>query len=311
MKPRVGLQDGLTHRCGAEPATPAAPGWSGQFRAFACGGRPVVTSDQRSTISCMTSGFNGDAADYYARYRRGYPSSVIDALTRALRLSSADTIIDLGCGTGQLSLSLASRVARVIGVDPAPDMLRHAAAAALDGQAGNVEWILGTAEDLVAISAKHGGVGAITLANAIHLVDRAQLFAAAQTALYPGRGLAIIANSTPLWLQDAAWSHALRTFLERWLGTRLTSYCGTDDETRSVYRHELIALGYGVDEIRVEYTDILSLEQIVGGVFSAMSDRIPAASDRIRFASELERALGDTDPYTETVQVRTLIGRVR
>lgn len=78
----------------------------------------------------MTNGFSGDAAAYYARYRRGYPDSFVDALVHALTLSRASTIIDLGCGTGQLALPLAIRVGRVIGVDPEPDMLSHARAAA-------------------------------------------------------------------------------------------------------------------------------------------------------------------------------------
>ena len=78
-----------------------------------------------------------------------------------------------------------------------------------------------------------------------------------------------------MWLQDTAWSHALRTCLEGWLGTQLTSYCGTDDATRAEYREELVDLGYDVEEIRVEYTDVLGLDHIVGGVFSAMSEAPP------------------------------------
>jgi hypothetical protein len=120
------------------------------------------------------------------------------------------------------------------------------------------------------------------------------LLTAAQTVLRPGAGLAIIANGTPLWLQDTAWSRVLRTFLERWSGIKSVNHCGTDDDTRSVYRHELTALGYGTEEFRVDYTDVLNVDQIVGGVFSAMSDRLPAADDRNRFASELGRALART-----------------
>lgn len=258
----------------------------------------------------MTAGFSGEVSHYYARYRRGYPTTVLAALSEALSLSRADTVIDLGCGTGQLTLPLARNVDLVVGVDPEPDMLHHAKQAARAAGVTNVQWIRGTAEDLAQIAAKLGGLGAITMANTIHLVDRDKLFASAARVLRPGRGLCIIANGTPLWQQDSNWSHALCTFLERWLETTLASRCGTDDEARATYRCELAALGYEVDEIRVRYTDTLALDQITGGVFSAMSSRLPGAKDRPRFATELSEALADTGPFLEDVQVRMLIARV-
>ncbi|MGN6761296.1 MAG: methyltransferase domain-containing protein [Leifsonia sp.] len=199
------------------------------------------------------------------------------------------------------------KVGQALGVDPEADMLGHARTAAREAAVTNVDWIRGTADDLRIIAAGYGGVGAITVANAIHLMDRDSLFTAAAAVLTPGRGLAIIANGTPLWLQDPAWSVALRAFLQHRLGVRPTGYCGTDDESRSTYRRELTALGYTVDEIRVSYTDTLTLEQIVGGVFSAMSDRIPERKDRDRFTTDLGEALAGTDPFLEHVDVRTLV----
>jgi SAM-dependent methyltransferase len=255
----------------------------------------------------VAAGFEGDVAGYYARYRRGYPPAVVDAVTEALALTPADTIVDLGCGTGQLTLPLATKVGQVLGVDPESDMLRYAQTAGHATAVTNVQWIRGTADDLESIAAGYGGVGAITVANAIHLIDRARLFDAAKVALRPGRGLAIIANGTPLWLQDTPWSAALRAFMQTRLGVSPTNHCGTDDDTRSVYRRELTAIGYNVDQIRVSYTDTLTLDQIVGGVFSAMSDRIPERSDRARFATELGQALAGTDPFLEHVDVRTLV----
>jgi hypothetical protein len=181
------------------------------------------------------------------------------------------------------------------------------AGATLRPSSTNVEWIRGTADDLRTIAAGYRGVGVITVANAIHLIDRDTLFTAAAVALKPGRGLAIIANGTPLWLQDAAWSVALRAFLQHRLGARPSSYCGTDDPSRSTYRRELTTLGYTVDEVRVTYTDALTLEQIVGGVFSAMSGRIPERKDREGFVAELRDALVGTDPFLEYVDVGTLV----
>lgn len=90
----------------------------------------------------------------------------------------------------------------------------------------------------------------------------------------------------------------------------MINHCGTDDATRATYRRELRALGYDTEEIRVDYTDVLILEQIVGGVFSAMSDNLPTPGDRGRFASELGQALAHAAPHTEHVNVRVLIARV-
>ena len=56
----------------------------------------------------------------------------------------ARSILDLGCGTGLLTVSLASEGRRVVGVDPSAAMLDYAR-----GRPGasNVEWILGDSRD--------------------------------------------------------------------------------------------------------------------------------------------------------------------
>ncbi|HEX4398474.1 MAG TPA: class I SAM-dependent methyltransferase, partial [Trebonia sp.] len=82
----------------------------------------------------MDLGFGGEVADFYHRYRHGYPSAVIDMLAEALGLDAQDVVVDVGCGTGQLTVPIARRVRAVIGMDPEPDMLRRARRAARDAQ---------------------------------------------------------------------------------------------------------------------------------------------------------------------------------
>ena len=86
----------------------------------------------------MGSDFSGETATYYARYRRGYPPAAVDAIAEAFGLGADDLVVDLGCGTGQLSLPLAARVRAVVGVDPEPDMLMLARRTARDGRAGRL-----------------------------------------------------------------------------------------------------------------------------------------------------------------------------
>lgn len=57
----------------------------------------------------------------------------------------AETVIDLGCGTGIITLEFASRGYRVIGVDPSPAMLKEAQQ---KSGADGVQWIQGSAGQL-------------------------------------------------------------------------------------------------------------------------------------------------------------------
>lgn len=61
-------------------------------------------------------------------------------------VSDADRVVDVGCGPGTAVRAAARRGARVIGVDPAPVMLRLARTLTRDRRA--IVWAEGSAEDL-------------------------------------------------------------------------------------------------------------------------------------------------------------------
>jgi len=259
-------------------------------------------------------GFTGEVAEYYARFRRGYPPPVLDALVEAFGLGLTDVAIDLGCGTGQLTLPLAERVRAVIGVDPEPDMLRLAAAAAQDRGTRTASWMLGFDSDLPALARLlgPGTVAAITVATAIHWMDPAALFAAARPMLRRGGGIAVVTNGVPLWLQDSDWSRSLRAALEEWAGRDVGWACGTDEEARTRYRDALAVAGYTTGEVRVEYDAQLDIEEIVGGVLSAMSaDVVADAERREELAARIRRALAPHPRFDEHVSVIVQTGILR
>jgi trans-aconitate methyltransferase len=257
-------------------------------------------------------GFGGEVAGFYHQYRRGYPSAVIDTLTGALGLTSDVVVIDLGCGTGQLTLPVARRVQAVAGVDPEPDMLARAWQAAGDQGVTNASWVLGADTDLPALAALLGGrrAGAVTIGQALHWMAYRELIPALVPLLRPGGGIAVITNGTPMWLQDSPWSRALRGFLEQWSGTSPASTCGTDDASQQRYRDTMAEAGLDVTETRYDYTDELGLDRLVGGVFSAIpAHRLPPPDQRTAFADQIRRAVAPHAPFTEPVPVRMLLGR--
>jgi trans-aconitate methyltransferase len=257
-------------------------------------------------------GFGGEVVGFYHRYRRGYPSAVIDTLAGAFGLTSSDVVIDLGCGTGQLTLPIARRVHAVAGLDPEPDMLARARQAAAEQEVSNASWVLGADTDVPALAALFGNrrAGAVTIGQALHWMRYHELLPALVPLLRPGGGIAVISNGTPIWLQDSAWSVALRNFLEQWLGSRPTSTCGTDDASRQRYGDVMAEAGLEVTEARYDYTDELDLDQLVGGVYSALSvQRLPPPDQRTAFADQIRRAVAPHAPFTEPVPVRMLLGR--
>jgi SAM-dependent methyltransferase len=260
----------------------------------------------------MRLGFSGDVVDYYQKYRRGYPDPVIDALVEALALRHDDVVVDLGCGTGQLTLPLARRARAVVGVDPEPDMLERARQVGREQGVTNVSWLLGADSDMPALGALVGGatLGAVTIGQALHWMDHDRLFTTLAPLIRDGGAVAVVTNGTPAWLQDTAWSQALKGFLERWLGRSLTFACGTDGASRQRYAAGLRAAGFHVSETVAEYTAEMDLEHLIGGVYSALSvDQLPAPHLRPQFAEQIRQELLPADHFSEHVRVGMLVGR--
>ena len=262
----------------------------------------------------MDLGFRGEVADLYHRYRHGYPGAVLDVLAGAFGLTGQDVVVDLGCGTGQLTLPLAARVRAVVGIDPEPDMLQRARQAAGEQDMRNVTWMIGADTDVPALLRLLGGhsVAAVTVGQALHWMSHQDLFRAIIPLLRPRGGVAVVTNGTPLWLQDTDWSLGLRDYLQGWLGTRLTSACGTDEQSQRRYHHDLAAAGFEVIARSFDYAVELDLEQLVGGVYSALGvTRLPAPDQRSAFAEQIRRAVAPHEHFSEHVHVAILAGRVR
>lgn len=258
-------------------------------------------------------GFGGEVANLYHHYRHGYPTVVLDALAEGFALTRQDVVVDLGCGTGQLTLPMARRVRAVAGVDPEPDMLRRARQAASEAQVHNVSWLLGADTDVPALRALLGeaSIAAVTVGQALHWMNHYDLFQAVRPLVRGGGGIAVVTNGTPLWLQNTDWSRALRTYLETWLGTKLGYACGTDAESQHLYRQGLAAAGFDVQTFGADYDADFDLDHLVGSIFSALPvTQLPPPEQRAAFIEQVRAALAPNDRFREHVHVAGIIGKL-
>ena len=116
----------------------------------------------------------------YAAYRPTYPPALVDVLADR---SPPGTAWDIGCGTGQLSVDLARRFARVIATDPAQAQLDAATAAP------NVEYRCAPAE---ASGLPDASIALAVAAQAAHWFDWPRFLTEVERVTVPGALVALV-----------------------------------------------------------------------------------------------------------------------
>ena len=122
--------------------------------------------------------FQGTARDY-DRFRVPYPRSLIDDLAVRSGATGRGRLLDLACGTGQVTFALASRFGEVWAVDQEPDMTSLVRQKARSAGLGHIRVLTSAAEDL---QAPEGFFDLVAIGNAFHRLPRAAVAASAQTA---------------------------------------------------------------------------------------------------------------------------------
>lgn len=120
-------------------------------------------------------------ADRYAAYRPHYPPALVAAI--ADRCAHRDVAWDVGCGSGQLSVALAGRFARVIACDPSQAQLDHAE------RAPRVEYRLAPAE---ASGLPDASADLAVAAQAAHWFDWPRFVVEAGRVVRPGGLIALV-----------------------------------------------------------------------------------------------------------------------
>ncbi|HTW43848.1 MAG TPA: class I SAM-dependent methyltransferase [Solirubrobacteraceae bacterium] len=130
--------------------------------------------------------FNQVAAEY-DRHRPAYPDELIERACELAGIGLGDRVLEIGCGTGQLTRSLLARGLRVTAVEPG-ERLAALARSNLDG-VGEVELLRARFEDA---PLPHAHFAAAFSAAAIHWIDPDVGWQRAADALVPGGTLALI-----------------------------------------------------------------------------------------------------------------------
>jgi ubiquinone/menaquinone biosynthesis C-methylase UbiE len=130
--------------------------------------------------------FDEIAADY-DRYRPTYPDELVDQACQVAGIRSGDHVLEVGCGTGQLTRSLAARGLHVTALEPGQSLIALARQN-LDG-AGEVDFVNARFEEALI---PRGQFQAVFSASAFHWVDPKVSWQKTADVLAPGGTLALV-----------------------------------------------------------------------------------------------------------------------
>lgn len=156
---------------------------------------PPHTSPPHDNTSppCRKTGFFTGKAGYYARYRRGYPPEVFDAIISRFGLTLSSEILDLGCGTGNVAIPLAERGFHVFAVDPEPEMREEGWKRAEAGHIPGISWMAGADSTLATLGLPR--LRLCTMGLSFHWMDRPRVLAILDALIEPGGGIACITRT--------------------------------------------------------------------------------------------------------------------
>jgi SAM-dependent methyltransferase len=188
----------------------------------------------------------------YEASRRGYPVGLVEFMATTAALGAARPVLEVGCGTGQLTEHLARYGFRVTAIDIGPSMIA-AARRRLAGSA--VSFQVTSFEDFAAAEAS---LDLICSGTAFHWVDPEVKFSKPARFLRPGGWLALLST-------EELFDDPLGAALSRMWAVR------TGDDTARTRRRpadtEIIA-GSGLFEDPIERIDaqrmVLPSEVVVG-----------------------------------------------
>lgn len=254
-------------------------------------------------------------ASYYARYRPVYPDAVISLLKKLFRLTGKSRVLDLGCGTGQVALSLAPYVAEIIAIDPQDEMLREGMSAAAARDITNIKWLKGESGKLLDLASQIGNIELTVIARAFHWMDRDQTLKDLYKLTVAGGGVAVIADNGPTdgFGNDVPptlrWKQVIRQTIEKWLGKeRKAGTEGTFSHPTKPFEVSLKESEFGdftIERIQIERK--WTIDGIIGYLYSTSLASLPVLGDKKElFEADMRCRLQETNPDGKFIEPVTI-----
>ncbi len=177
------------------------------------------------------------SASYYTEYRKPYPGLLFRRVREQFQLNGSGVLLDVGCGTGQITLPLSTYFDSVIGVDISEDMVAAARLNAANQKITNAEFHAMPGEDISSL-ADRGEFRLVTYGSALHWMDIPKTLGASHVLLGEEGGVAVLGMRS-IWGGKSDWELAVVRVVQKWLGEGRRAGSGTFSQPRKSFDQAL------------------------------------------------------------------------
>lgn len=242
--------------------------------------KAAETSEERALRYRRREQFD-EIASRYESYRPRHPVSLVDALLAATGLSAGSTVLEIGCGTGQLTDVLCARRLDVTAIDVSESMV-DVARRRLGGRGVRFE-----VQSFEALAAEPRSLDLVVSADAFHWVDPEVRYEKAAVVLAPGGWLAVIGC-------EECYEEPLRTAVQTMWVARSDDGGAWLHAPKPTVADEMMAsrrFGPAVELVH-EWPMTLSPQQVVGLEATRATALCWDSATRQAFSEELAERIG-------------------
>jgi len=256
----------------------------------------MKTNNNKGGIRKSTSSLFAGTHQYYAKFRPGIPEGVINIIVDYFKISPANRVLDIGCGTGQVALAMEGRCGEMVCLDPDPEMLKQAERATRDSGMKLI-WINRAAEDLGELKKKLGAFKVVTICRAFHRMNQEQVLKDLDELIEKDGGVATFSDRV-LWSGDEEWQRALKEVIQKYLEKEGHAGKGKSKAADELWENILARSVFKFIKTRdVPIARSWNVESIIGYVFSTAFAAPHLFGDQLdRFKEETKNILLSINP---------------